>query len=78
MGHIMRDCPSKHAYVANDDGRYMLVLVMKRMNLCMLFLSTWFHKLYFEQIPVAMVVDFQFGCSVMFAVNLHLEGDAVY
>jgi hypothetical protein len=65
MGHIMRDCPSKHAYVATDDGRYMLVLVMKRMNLCMLFF-------------VNLVVDFQFGCSVMFTVNLHLEGDAVY
>lgn len=30
--------------------------------------------LYFEQIPVAMVVDIHFG-SVTFTVNLHLETD---
>lgn len=43
----------------------------------MLFLSTWFHKLYFEQIPVAMVVDLLFGCGVAFTVNLRSEGYAV-
>ena len=32
MGHVMKDCPSQRAYIATDDGGYV-VLVMLRMKL---------------------------------------------
>ena len=47
MGYIMRDCPSKRAYVATDDVGYVSASDEEN-KFVHAFLSTWFHKLYFE------------------------------
>jgi len=47
MGYIMRDCPSKCAYVATDDVGYVSASDEEN-KFVHAFLSTWFHKLYFE------------------------------